>query len=145
MVRFIALILGLILLSDPAFSRQFEEIKLLQFPPVYGSSYFELADLTGNGHQDILYDNGDNGDFTPVPKFYHGIRIFENDGNNNFDEVYFYPMYGAQKAMAADFNNNGRLDIAAIAFFPDYSEQIPESFVLLENDSDDFDSLKFVP
>jgi len=27
--------------------------------PVYGSSYFELADVTGNGYQDIIYVNGE--------------------------------------------------------------------------------------
>lgn len=121
----------------------FKEEVLLRFPPVYGSSYFELADISENGHKDIIYVNGDNADLTPEPKNYHGIRIYLNDGENNFHESYFYPMHGAQKAMAADFNGNGKPDIAAISFFPDYTKDEPESFVLLINESTDTESLKF--
>ncbi len=121
----------------------FKEEVLLRFPPVYGSSYFELADISGNGHKDIIYVNGDNADLTPVQKNYHGIRIYLNDGKNNFHESFFYPMYGAQKAMVADFNGNGKPDIAAISFFPDYTQAEPESFVLLINESIDTHELKF--
>ena len=36
--------------------------------------------------------------------------------------------------MAADFNNDGDLDIAAISYFPDFKNQPQESFVYLENE-----------
>ena len=42
-------------------------------------------------------------------------------------------MNGAFKAMAADFDHDGDLDIAAISFFPDYEHSPEESFVYLEN------------
>jgi hypothetical protein len=56
-----------------------------------------------------------------------------NDGKNHFQEAWFYPLNGAFKAMAADFDNDGDLDIAAISFFPDYEHSPEESFVYLEN------------
>jgi hypothetical protein len=42
-------------------------------------------------------------------------------------------MNGAFKAVARDFDRDGDLDIAAIAFFPDYEHRPLESFVYLEN------------
>ena len=40
-------------------------------------------------------------------------------------------MEGAYKVMAADFDLDGDLDLAAISFYPNFSD--PLSFVLLEN------------
>ncbi|MGH2647150.1 MAG: FG-GAP repeat domain-containing protein, partial [Ginsengibacter sp.] len=111
---------------------QFVEKIIAQFPPVYGVSYFELADFNHDGHPDILLTNGDNWDLSPVRKYYHGVRILMNDGKNNFKEKLFIPFYGASKAMACDFDGDGDLDIAAISFYddPDKPEQ---SFMYLEN------------
>lgn len=97
----------------------FREETVLRFPPTYGSVYFELVDINQDGFLDILYVNGDSGDYPPVLKACHGIRIFENDGENRFKQVYFYPMYGAFKASAEDFDLDGHLDVFAISFFPD--------------------------
>lgn len=112
---------------------QFEEQNLLQFPSVYGSNYFELADFNGDGFEDILYVNGDNGDYSVIFKPYHGIRIFENDGTFHFKEKYNFFMAGASEAMARDFDGDGDLDIAAIAFFPDFKKHPEQSFIYLEN------------
>ncbi|HRQ49545.1 MAG TPA: VCBS repeat-containing protein, partial [Agriterribacter sp.] len=46
----------------------FEERKLLQFSPVFGASYFELADFNKDGHPDILLTNGDNWDYSAINK-----------------------------------------------------------------------------
>jgi len=51
----------------------------------------------------------------------------------NFKEAFFYPLNGAYKCIAADFDGDGDLDIAAISFFPDYDKSPEESFVFLEN------------
>jgi hypothetical protein len=120
----------------------FETREVLRFPPIYGSSYFELDDFNGDGFKDILYTCGDNGDFTKhVLKNYHGIYIFLNDGRNHFTQKYFFPIHGCYKAMARDFDQDGDLDIAAISFFPDTANQPQESFVYLEQTK----SLEFSP
>ncbi len=112
---------------------RFEPERVLRFPPVYGSIYFEIVDINHDGWPDILYCNGDNGDYYPVLKDYHGIRVFENDGKNRFTETFFFPMDGVYKASAADFDKDGDLDIFAIAFYPDFSQGREESMVYLEN------------
>src|SRR5690606_16637278 len=111
----------------------FREETVLRFEPTYGSVYFELVDLNGDGFLDILYANGDNGDYPPVLKDYHGIRIFENDGRNNFNEVYFFPMFGAFKSSAVDFDLDGDLDIIGISHFPDFQSGQRQDLVYLEN------------
>ena len=111
----------------------FTEQPVLRFPPSYGSSYFNLFDFNGDGHEDIIYTAGDNADYPPVVKPYHGIRIFLNDGKQHFKEAFFYPLPGAYHAIPADFDQDGDVDIAAISFFPDYQRAPEESFVYLEN------------
>jgi hypothetical protein len=112
---------------------QFVEQPVLRFPPSYGSTYFELDDFDKDGNMDILYTCGDNGDFSTVLKPYHGVYIFLNDGRNHFKQQYFFPINGCYKAMARDFDGDGDLDIASIAFFADYVHQPEEGFVYLEN------------
>jgi len=114
----------------------FDQKQVLRFPPSYGSSYFEMDDFNKDGYPDILYTCGDNADFSPVLKPYHGVYIFLNDGNYNFREKYFFPVNGCYKAMAGDFDGDGDLDIATIAFFADYEKQPEEGFVYLENEGD---------
>ena len=113
---------------------------LLRFSPVYGSSYFDVHDFNQDGKFDILFTNGDNADFSSVLKPYHGIRIFLNEGNNNFKESWFYPMHGASQAVARDFDMDGDLDIAAISFFPDFENHPEQSFLYFENNRG-----KFIP
>ena len=110
----------------------FDEKTVLQFPPVYGLSHFELADFNKDGYWDILMTNVDNGDLSAIRKSYHGVRIFLNDRKNNFKEAFFNTMFGAMKAMASDFDGDGDLDIAAIAFYDDPFD-IAEGFVYFEN------------
>jgi len=113
---------------------RFEERRVLSFPPEYGSSYFELADLNKDGFPDIVYTCGDNADYSVVAKPYHGIYIYLNDGHNRFTQSYFYPMDGCYKAMARDFDGDGDLDLAAIAYFGDFKRRPEAGFVYLENE-----------
>ena len=111
---------------------KFKEKKVLQLPAVYGVSYFELVDFNKDGFQDILLTNGDNWDLSRIRKNYHGIRLYLNDKKDNFKEAFFYPLYGATKAVARDFDGDGDLDIAAISFYNDF-EKPEQGFVYLSN------------
>jgi hypothetical protein len=107
---------------------------IFQKPPSWGHSGFELADFNQDGLMDLLVTNGDNAEFSTAPtKPYHGIRIYLNRGNLRFEEAWFLHLNGAYKAVARDFDHDGDLDIAAISFFPDYTNSPRESFVYLEN------------
>lgn len=112
---------------------QFLEKRLLTFSPLHGSQYIELADFNGDGYDDLVCVAGDNADKTPILKKYHGIYIYLNNGKGAFEQAFFYPLNGAYKAIARDFDQDGDLDIAAISFFPDYIRYPEESFVYLEN------------
>ena len=111
----------------------FKKEVLFRFPSVYGSSFLELTDIDQDGDPDLIYTNGDNADYSIILKPYHGIRIFLNDGKFKFTETFFFPMYGATQTVTRDFDQDGDLDIAAIAQFPDFSQHPNQSFVFLEN------------
>lgn len=112
---------------------QFSEERILRFPPIYGSSYFELDDFNKDGFPDIVYTCGDNADYSTILKPYHGVYIFLNDGKNHFAQKYFFPINGCYKAIARDYDGDGDVDIATISFFADYKGQPEEGFVYLEN------------
>jgi hypothetical protein len=112
---------------------QFEEEVWLEFPPVYGSSYLDIADMNADGKPDLLYTNGDNADYSFSPKAYHGLRIYLNDGQNHFSERYFYPIHGAGKVMSADFDRDGDIDFATIALFTEGGQKPNEGFLFFEN------------
>ena len=112
---------------------QFTQEEVLRFPPVYGSSYFELTDFDKDGFPDIVYTCGDNADYSTILKPYHGVYIFLNDKTNHFKQRYFFPVNGCYKAIARDFDGDGDLDISAISFFADYAKQPEEGFVYLKN------------
>ncbi len=111
----------------------FEAHKVLRFSPVYGSSWFELIDYEGDGDLDLVTVHGDNADKSYVQKPYHGMRLHLNDGDNNFTEVYFYPMNGATRVVASDFDKDGDIDFGLLSTFPDYKNAADRSFVFLEN------------
>ena len=114
----------------------FREEALLRFPPSYGSSYFNFFDYNEDGFDDIIHTAGDNADYPPLMKPYHGIRIYRNNGANQFEEVFFWHQNGAYNAVPLDFDQDGDIDIASISFFPDFEKTPDESFVYLENKGD---------
>ncbi len=109
----------------------FDVSQILRFPPTNGSTSFEMVDINKDGSEDIIYTCGDNGDITGILKPYHGVYIYTNDGKNNFQQKFFYPMHGCYRVMARDFNNTGNIDLVAIAYFTD--PQRPETFVYLQH------------
>ena len=111
----------------------FIEKPLLQFDAVFGSSYMEVADMNKDGYLDILVSNGDNADYSFSKKAFHGVHLYVNDGRNNFKEAYFYPAYGASKTIARDFDQDGDLDMALIAFFAENDKGKNEGFLYFQN------------
>lgn len=122
---------------------RFERKVLFEAHPSFGYTTFVLRDFNDDGRMDILTLNGDNGDSDPYNtlKRDQGLRIYLNAGDFKFREAYFYPMYGAYGAEVEDFDLDGDLDIAAIAFHPDFAAEKPENFVFLEQTS----ALSFTP
>ncbi|HEY1169866.1 MAG TPA: VCBS repeat-containing protein [Verrucomicrobiae bacterium] len=123
---------------------RFEEKAITQKHPAWGMSHLEMVDFNKDGKPDLLVTNGDNGDtamFSNCIKPYHGIRLYLNEGGGKFQEAWFYPLYGAYRAIAKDFDLDGDMDIAAIAFFPNYLGGFKESFTYLENRG----GMKFTP
>jgi len=114
----------------------FKEERVLRLSPSYGSNYFELVDFNNDGFPDILASNGDNGDYPPILKAYHGIRIYLNNGKNQFHQKIFLPVNGVGKVIATDFDLDGDPDLASISYFPDYKKVPEESFIFWRNNGE---------
>ncbi len=102
--------------------------------PNWGSSGIQLADLDGDGDMDILLTHGDSLD-DGVVKPYHGIQWLENTGNYRFVEHTLAAMPGVHRALAADLDGDGDLDIAACALLAggsDVDETVLPALVWLE-------------
>ncbi|TDS15052.1 VCBS repeat protein [Maribacter caenipelagi] len=112
----------------------FDVEKVIRFSPVFGSSWFELVDYNGDGFDDIITVNGDNADKSMIHKPYHGMRIHLNDGNNQFTETFFFPLNGATRVIANDFDKDGDLDFALLSTFPDYEKHPDYNVVYLKNE-----------
>jgi hypothetical protein len=112
----------------------FTEEVVMRFPPTYGSSNIRVMDVNADGKEDIIYTCGDNADYKPILKPYHGIYIFAaTDSAAAYEPFLFLPLPGAYDALPADFDQDGDLDIAAIAFFPDFVHQPERGGVYFEN------------
>ena len=116
----------------------FKSLVLLEFPPYYGSSGFQLKDIDGDGDEDIIYTAGDNADYDPIVKPFHGIYVFENTGNLRFIQKYFLPMPGAYAAHLADFDLDGKLDLLGVSFFPDWTVSQPADCLLWKGNGKGF-------
>ena len=116
----------------PAFSAP-EVIR--RFPPERGSSSMRVLDFDGDGALDLLVTAGDNADFTPVFKRGHGVRLYLGDRRGGFRLALFHRLDGAYGAVAEDFDADGDRDIAAVAWFADWSwgPDGAAGFVYLEN------------
>ena len=118
---------------------------LIHFPPVWGSTSFQLVDFNHDGQLDILYTCGDNADYSMILKPYHGVYIYTNQGNWNFKRSWFYPVNGCTKAIASDFRHTGNFDIASIAFYADFNHRPQESFIYFRQDKPSKFSAHAVP
>jgi hypothetical protein len=86
--------------------------------PNWGSSGIQVVDLDGDGDLDILLAHGDMfDDFLIKP--YHGIQWLENRGTFPFTPHTLCSMPGVHRAIAADLDHDGDLDIIAAALMPE--------------------------
>ncbi|MBC8152629.1 MAG: VCBS repeat-containing protein, partial [Bacteroidetes bacterium] len=112
---------------------QFRAEKVLQFEPQYGTSDFILLDYNHDGIDDLAVVHGDNADYSYCLKAYHGLRVFLGHSDRTYTEAFFYPIYGATRLQADDFDQDGDIDFAVSSFFPELTTLSSESFVYLEN------------
>lgn len=119
----------------------FTAIELLKFPPVYGSTSFDVIFNKTKKRYDVVYTCGDNADYSIIPKPYHGVYKYENEGNNRLKQSYFYPLNGATKVAACDFDNDGDIDLAAIAYYANFEEKIPRGFMYFRNNANRYEPL----
>ncbi|MDC7994052.1 FG-GAP repeat domain-containing protein [Altibacter sp. HG106] len=116
----------------------FTRERVLSFSPSMGSSFFNLMDYNNDGALDIVFTAGDNADYKPVLKPWHGVYVFTNNGDNEFKQEVFVHLNGAYNAVVNDFDGDGDMDIAAISFFPDWVNSPEESFVYFQKEGDSY-------
>lgn len=110
--------------------------ELVTFAPTMGSNALKVVDIDLDGDLDLLHVAGDNDDTSKTLKPYHGLRIYLNDGQQNFALSQHYPMHGAYQAEATDFDLDGDIDIALCSQFPDYHNHPEQSFIILMNEGE---------
>lgn len=82
--------------------------------PSWGSSGIELVDLDADGDLDLLYTNGDSFDRAYL-KPYHAVHWLENRGEFPWTHHHLRAMPGCHRALAADMDGDGDLDVVAVA------------------------------
>ncbi|MEN2282321.1 VCBS repeat-containing protein [Algoriphagus sp. SE2] len=122
----------------------FKEKVVLRFQPAFGSSDFVYEDMDGDGLKDLVLVNGDNADLSQILKNFHGVRIFKNQGGLNFEQFWFYPMYGASGLEVEDFDQDGDKDLFVLSFFPD-KEQKPNQNLLYFEQTKNHDFNPYTP
>jgi hypothetical protein len=86
--------------------------------PNWGSTGIQVVDLDKDGDPDVLLTHGDTMDDALV-KPYHGIQWLENTGGDGpFQAHDVVQMPSVHRAMAADIDGDGDLDIVACALLP---------------------------
>ena len=96
----------------------FSPNRVFQAPnPDWGMMRAATADLDNDGDMDIVVANGDVMD-TPTPKYFHGIRWYENRGNFQFKPHLLTTLLAAAAVQIGDLDRDGDLDVVASAFAP---------------------------
>ena len=91
----------------------------------WGSVGIRLVDLNGDGRMDVLMANGDQVEFNPIIRPYHGLSWLENKGTFPFTWHRLTHMPGAHTILPADLDGDGRLDIVTSSFIPAFNPAWP--------------------
>jgi hypothetical protein len=86
--------------------------------PAFGSSGIELTDVDGDGDLDALYTAGDSLDNSGMIRPEHGVYLLENRGAYPFAARKLATQPGAHRAVTADFDGDGDLDVVAVSLLP---------------------------
>lgn len=105
---------------------------LVERPVGWGYNRCLLVDWDGDGKPDIVELAGNNLELQGRPiKTHYGLRVLRNESEWRFREVLFERLDGAMDVAAGDFDGNGRIDLAATAFYPDWRHAVPTTLLLL--------------
>jgi hypothetical protein len=116
---------------------RFTPRNIVERPIGWGYNRCLLVDWDNDGDLDIIETAGNNLELRGRPiKPHHGIRVLRNDGAGQFADALFERLDGAIDVTAGDFNRDGRIDIAATAFYLDWRQSPPTTFLLLLQKAD---------
>lgn len=102
--------------------------------PDFGSAGIWLYDMDQDDDLDIVYCNGDAFDYSPPrPWPWHGLQWLENLGGESFKVRRLLDFGGAVNAQAADFDDDGDLDVFVASTFNDWETPESQSLMMLEN------------
>lgn len=102
----------------PVGPRQYERTTLSRAPdPTWGTSDFEVVDLDGDRRLDVILCHGDSFDGGAL-RLDHGIRWLRQRDDGTIDETRLAGMPGVHRAVPADLDGDGDLDIVAAALLP---------------------------
>jgi hypothetical protein len=105
---------------------------IVERPVGWGYNRCLVVDWDGDGDLDLVECAGNNLELRGRPvKAHHGVRVLRNDGNFQFKEALFERLNGAMDVVAGDFNGDGRTDLAATGFYPDWRQNIPTTVLIL--------------
>jgi hypothetical protein len=117
--------------------RQFSEQTIVIRPVGWGYNRGLVVDWNADGKPDLVETTGNNLELRGRPiKASHGVRVLQNEGQWKFREVLFERLDGAIDVAAADFDGNGRVDLAAVSLYPDWRLPTPTTFLLLLQQTD---------
>jgi len=91
----------------------------------WSSVGIRLIDLNGDGKMDVVMANGDQVEFGPVLRPYHGLAWLENKGTLPFTFHRLTHMPGAHTLLPADLDGDGRIDLVSSAFIPTFNPDWP--------------------